>query len=88
MIDLNKEAKEYAKRFEEREDFGYNGESISIEDRIEMEAFIAGANSKHVQAKALQAKIDALSMYSLNPTILGHIEKLQQQLKQLEDAEN
>lgn len=60
MIDLNKEAEEYAKRFQEKEDYGYNGESCSIEDRIEMEAFIAGANSKYVQVKIIQAQIEIL----------------------------
>lgn len=60
MIDLQKEAEQYAKRFQN--DSGYDGESCAIEDRIEMEAFIAGAQSKYVQAEKLKAQIEVLEL--------------------------
>lgn len=48
MIDINKEAKEYSDDIER------------CEDGLVEQCFIAGANSKYVQAKILQAKIDIL----------------------------
>jgi hypothetical protein len=81
-IDLNKEAEEYAKTF------------IYDDGTTEVD-FIAGANSKHVQAKVLQAQIDVLKNIKIaisdkNPFTLYNvahkIHELQQQLKQLENG--
>jgi len=92
MININKEAEEYAKK--ECSDL-YNISlyhnkmhtygSVSIKD------FIAGHNSKATQVKILQAQIDVLK--SIDCNMVGYmttqiylkIENLQQQLKQLED---
>ncbi len=52
--EIELEADKYARRFEENELSGYNGESLSIEDRMEMEAFIAGATSKYVKKQAFE----------------------------------
>ncbi len=81
MIDLNKEAEEYAKTF------------IYDDGTTEVD-FIAGANSKHVQAKILQAQIDILEELksveeSANTQSYRIImSDLKKQLKQLKDAKN
>jgi hypothetical protein len=76
MIDINKEAKEYDAKTE------YSKYAIEY-------AFIAGHNSKATQAKVIQGQIDVLKEHRNSETIFwldGSIEKLQQQLKELEDA--
>jgi len=87
MIDLQKEAEQYAKRFQN--DSGYDGESCAIEDRIEMEAFIAGATtSKYVQAEKLKAQIEVLEHAVVSRSLIqmyGTLFNLQQQLTQLEN---
>lgn len=52
--ELELEAENYARRFEEKEQSGYNGESLSIEDRIEIEAFIAIATSNYSKNIAIE----------------------------------
>ena len=80
MIDLNKEAEEYAKTF--------------IEDDGTTEVdFIAGANSKYVKQQILQAQIDACNDIlswdnEVNETTYytnNKLNKFQQELKQLQD---
>jgi hypothetical protein len=80
MIDLSKEAEEYRKKWL----FLKSGNTIN-------DTFIAGANSKYVQAKIIQAQIDSLTMV-LNCYNLLHedvndlhltLDRLKQQLKQL-----
>jgi uncharacterized membrane protein YgaE (UPF0421/DUF939 family) len=82
MIDLSKEAEEYRKKWL----FLKSGNTIN-------DTFIAGANSKYVQAKIIQAQIDSLTMV-LNCYNLLHedvndlhltLDRLKQQLKQLEN---
>jgi hypothetical protein len=79
MIDLSKEAEEYRKKWL----FLKSGNTIN-------DTFIAGANSKYVQAKAIQAQIDVLEPYlEWNPevafSVQTDINRLQKQLKQLEN---
>ena len=71
MIDINKEAEEYAI-------------STPDNDPIRVLSFIAGHNSKATQAKVIQGQIDILTEcgYDCRDTI---IKKLQQQLKELEN---
>lgn len=67
MIDLNAEAKayelEYYRDFLTNKDNGHNGlndfDGYDIKD-ASIYGFIGGANSKYVQSKILQAKIDVL----------------------------
>jgi hypothetical protein len=83
MIDINKEAEEYknSKKW---------ADNMSVNNWIDI-IFIAGHNSKATQAKVLQAQIDVLK--SIDCNMVGYvttqiylkIEKLQQQLKQLEN---
>lgn len=63
MKELELEAEKYARRFEENDQNGYNGESISIEDRVEMEAFMAGATSKWVEKQKLEFAIEQLKRF-------------------------
>lgn len=78
MIDLNKEAEEYAP---------IQNQCILdvIElNKIKQEDFISGANSKYVQAKIIQAQISILR----KSTYAGYtdlMKELHQQLKQLEN---
>jgi hypothetical protein len=79
MIDINKEAEEYAKS--------------SLLNRKAAKHFIAGYNSKATQAKILQAKIETINMiincYNLLYEDINDlkltISRLQQQLKELEN---
>jgi len=80
MIDLNKEAEEYR-------DYWFNARNLYIKD-----IFIAGANSKHVQAKILQAQIDLIlhlkdtfQFSFASSAWKDKLISLQQQLKQLEN---
>jgi hypothetical protein len=79
MIDLNKEAEEYAKDF------------IEDKDLIELQiaAFLEGHNSKATQAKIIQAQIDVLDKYAktygLTSGIINFKKELEHQLKQLEN---
>jgi hypothetical protein len=80
MIDINKEAREYALTKSS------TGQFINTHIRD----FIAGVNSNHVQAKIIQAQIDVLKEHR-NPETMywldNSIEKLQKQLKDLENAD-
>jgi len=88
---LLKEAKEYAKSFDKNL-YGYDGNSFSPEDEKQIQDFIAGANSKYVQAKVIQAQIK-LSIHYMNNTndadtlyfIGKQVKELEQQLKNLEN---
>lgn len=94
MIDLNKEAEEYANNWEEITGLDYEVTSPIECSKID---FIAGANSKYVQAKIIQAQIDVLLKYQqklggydvlsglLKQEIQIDIYELQQQLKQIEN---
>lgn len=87
MIDLNKEAEECAKK---------HFEITICSDgfyRTYEEWFIAGANSKYVQAEKIKAKIEILNIcinyidLSFYKKINDKLTELEQQLKQLEDGE-
>lgn len=78
-MDLNKEAEEYVIN------------KYSVANTPLIDCFIAGANSKHVQSKILQAQIDVLQevldeskLFKL-VLIRVKITKLKAQLKQLND---
>jgi hypothetical protein len=81
-MDINKEAEDYAKS---------KWPSTSVVNDLIQEGFIAGANSKWVQDKVLQAQIDVLrfiqgnSITPYNVMIENKIKELQQQLKELEN---
>lgn len=75
MIDLEKEAEEYA-------DFSNDYIAMSFGDKFNEGSkrdFIAGANSKYVQAKIIQAQIDLLCKYQQK---LGGYEPISGALKQ------
>jgi hypothetical protein len=82
MIDINKEAEEYLLGFRE-------GEVPKSFEEVK-QIYVAGYNSKATQAKIIQAQIDILYEfrdYVENSSIFNdRIFKLQQQLKELEDA--
>jgi hypothetical protein len=71
-MDLNKEAEEHSKLH------GFSERVI-----ISRNAFIAGANSKYVQAKILKAQIDVLNMSYVDQML--QLMRLEEQLKELED---
>jgi hypothetical protein len=81
-MDITKEAEEYAKSKTSHKTF----------QETHKRDFIAGANSKWVQDKVLQAQIDVLrfiqgnSITPYNVMIENKIKELQQQLKELEHA--
>jgi endoglucanase Acf2 len=89
MMDLNKEAEEYAP---------IQNQCILdvIElNKIKQEDFISGANSKYVQARIIQAQIDVLKSIRtihdetcMSQRVTNKIKELQQQLKQLENEYN
>jgi len=57
-----------------------------FEEDISKRCFIAGANSKYVQAEKIEAKIDGLLLANDNGSgIMYRIEELEEKLKQLED---
>ena len=73
MKSLEKEAQEYRKN---------SMNKMFIEER----AFIAGANSKWVQAEKIKAKIEGLYLASNDAIGISYrIMELDQQLKELED---
>jgi len=75
MIDINKEAEEYENK-------------VVYADKGEVyKAFIAGANSEYVQAEKLRFAIEAVLEFRKATFGLGNsgLEKLQQQLKELEN---
>jgi hypothetical protein len=85
MIDINKEAEEYAEIKTSINDYDeqyFNSHGINI-----AKSFIAGANSKYVQAKKLRFAIEAVLEFRKATFGLGNpgLEKLQQQLKELEN---
>jgi len=83
-MDINKEAEDYAKQFD------------YAEDSSPMIDFIAGANSKYVQAKVIQEQIGLLSdmyksyrngeFFDTEELIQDYEKQLQQQLKEIEDV--
>jgi hypothetical protein len=88
MIDVNKEAEEYAKKQcdDMYNHIGLTGAEWGWETKLD---FIAGHNSKATQAKILQAKIEILEgvdgEYYYSKPIYIMIEELKQQLKELEN---
>jgi hypothetical protein len=84
MIDLNKEAEEYA-------DFKHDYVPMCFGNKfnkITKRDFIAGANSKYVKQQILQAQIDFITneMVAINWDIRKiYVEELQEQLKKLQD---
>ena len=62
-----------------------------FEEDISKRSFIAGANSKYVQAEKIKAQIDILEGvngdYYYSITIYEMIHKLEQQLRQLKEDE-
>lgn len=88
MKELEQEAERYARRFEENELDNYSGESLSIEDRIEMEAFVAGATSKHVEKQKLEFAIEQIKeidkkCFGGSNTCKAKIKELEKKLKEL-----
>lgn len=89
MIDLNKEAEEYAK----------NKSSADVFQKAHIKDFIAGANSKYVKQQILQTQIDVLdnimsrctnyellNMDNTLDNIYEKFQELQQELKQLQNG--
>jgi len=77
---LNKEAEEYAKSISKNQTY---------REYLE-KSFKSGVNSKYAKAKILQAQIDVLKPYlewndEVSFSVKKDIEKLEQQLKQLEN---
>ena len=79
MIDLSKEAEEYAAI--------PSTLSLTTRQKIQI-AYVAGANSKYVQAKIIQAQIDVLKSIGtihdetcMSQRVTNKIEELQQQLE-------
>lgn len=93
MIDLNKEAEEYAEKHGFR--IPYDGSNKFYDDndvKWSKEGFISGDSSKFVKQQILQAQIDTLSTLKLGINdantvtifeIKDKIYQLQQKLKQL-----
>jgi hypothetical protein len=89
MISLEEEAEFYSTMT-----VFYNAETKEIPDEKEIMrdeyvaeiAFKAGANSKWVQAEKIRAQMDVLiKAYSSTHPILGMLESLEKQLKELEN---
>jgi hypothetical protein len=85
MIDLNKEAEEYAGIKTSINDYDeqyFNSHGINI-----AKSFIAGANSKYVEAEKLKFAIEAVLQFRKATFGLGNsgLEQLQKQLKELKD---
>ena len=76
MIDLQKEAENYCNN-------NYPHYLDKKEALLVQEDFIAGVNSKYVQAKILKAQIDVLNM-SYGDQML-QLMRLEEQLRQLEN---
>lgn len=85
MIDLNEEAEEWA--FWGPNSHRWSNNNDTAADNFG--SFIAGANSKYVQAKILKAQMDILMRYATKgynmEELIRHGEILEQQLKQLEN---
>jgi hypothetical protein len=95
MIDINKEAEEYANNWEEIT--GLDPENTSPLECSKID-FVAGYNSKATQAKVIQGQIDVLKeLDEINISnadnnfgnsfkrLRNKIKELQQQLKELEN---
>lgn len=93
-MDLNKEAEEKYREFpnnpKDKPECGYNRDVNCFRKR---KAFVAGANSKYVKAKIIQAKIETIEMV-INCYNLLHedvddlkltINRLKEQLRQVEN---
>jgi hypothetical protein len=94
-INLQKEAEEYAKNTADYSHKDDSGDKVYYDYYIEKALVDFVINSKHVQAKVLQAQIDVLKNIKIaisdkNPFTLYNvahkIHELQQQLKQLENG--
>ena len=87
MIDLNKEAEEYANYKNDNIPMEFGNENFNESVKSH---FIAGHNSKATQAKILQAQIEILEgvdgEYYYSMSIVNKIKELQQQLKELENG--
>lgn len=85
MIDLQKEAEEYRTNPNHRDKSSFKFERI---------AFIAGANSKYVQAEKIMAQIDIILEISISEkrykteTETSVLKRLREQLKNLENDTN
>jgi len=55
---VEKMAENYAKRYTDKNNYGYNGDSLCIEDRIEMEAYIEGFNAHKELVKGKVFTVD------------------------------
>ena len=86
MIDINKEAKEYANQ---------KWHNLGVVNSLIKQGVIAGHNSKATQAKVLQSQIDVLKSIKIaisdhNPftiyNIANKIHEIQQQLEKLENG--
>jgi len=90
-MDLNKEAEDFAEKIL------FESECLNLDEQTKIwilgcssVGFIEGTNSKHVQAKILQAQIDVLKEVVIKEMpmplhILIKISELEQQLKQLDN---
>jgi hypothetical protein len=90
-MDLNKEAEEHAKMsVESKKHLDLDLDTEIWISGASFCSFQEGANSKYVKAKILQAQIDVLKeindkCFNGSNTCKVKIQKLQQQLKQLEN---
>jgi hypothetical protein len=84
MIDINKEAEEYAWKKKNSFSVKLLANELVLASKTD---FIAGANSKYVQAEKLKFAIEAVLQFRKATFGLGNseLEKLQQQLKELEN---
>jgi phosphopantothenoylcysteine synthetase/decarboxylase len=91
MIELNKEAEEYADKQSNKSmrsndiEYSKSGEELYEEAKTD---FIAGATSNYVKQQILRAKIKSYldCLHFPNKTIaFNKLEELQQELKQLQD---
>jgi hypothetical protein len=91
MIDINKEAEEYAKN-KPMEGFDTQMRRDTFNRYSLKDSFIAGYNSKATQAKVIQGQIDSYQecLYYIDENhnekfIINKINKLTEQLKELEN---
>jgi hypothetical protein len=83
MKNLEQESEEYLKYWRGRNNIHLS--NILHAERCKND-FIAGANSKWVQAEKINAKIEGLLLANDNPSgIFYRISELEQKLKKLED---
>jgi hypothetical protein len=86
MKTLEQEAEEYAVEMLSKME---NRATARILEEYAKKDFIAGANSKWVQAQIIKAKIEGLLLANDNGSgIMYRIEELEEQLNELEEDEN